>query len=231
MSENLPRILAIEDEPQLRKLLAMTLVPKGFRLLEAVDGREGVSFASTTRPDLILLDLGLPDKSGLDVLKEIRERSEVPVIILSVMDGSETIIDALNAGADDYVTKPFELGELLARINVCLRRSLKKDFQQSVFEARSIKVDLEARLVYKNGAEVKLTSIEYDLLKLFIKNANKILTSRQILKEVWGPSAVDQSQYPRVYVRHLRQKLEENPETPTLILTEAGVGYRLKTKD
>lgn len=231
MNENQPKILIIEDEPQIRKLLNMTLGSKGFRIHEANDGREGISFVSSTRPDLILLDIGLPDMSGLTVLKEIRSWSEIPLIILSVQDDSGIIIDALNSGADDYVTKPFDPDELLARINVCLRRSIKKDHSQTIFEVKNLKVDLSSRIVTKNGEEIKLTSLEYDLLKLFIKNADKILTTRQILKEVWGPGSVEQAQYPRVYVRHLRQKLEDNPDVPTLIQTEPGVGYRFKTKE
>lgn len=230
MNEQQSKILIIDDEAQIRKLLHLTLESRGFKVVEAVNGREGVSFAATQRPDLIILDLGLPDMKGQEALKQIREWSEIPVIILSVQDDSETIVDALNIGADDYVTKPFEAGELLARVSVCLRRALKKDFEQTVIEVKQIKVDLTARLVYKNGVEVKLTSTEYDLLKYFIKNPNKVLTTRQILKEVWGPGSVEQAQYPRVYVRHLRQKLEENPDKPVLIQTEPGVGYRFKTK-
>lgn len=231
MSDNLPKVLIIEDEPQIRKLLNMTLSTKGLKIYEAINGREGISFVSNIRPDVILLDLGLPDITGQDVLKEIRTWSEIPIIILSVQDDSGVIIDALNTGADDYMTKPFDRDELLARINVCLRRSIKRDHSQSIVEVRNIRVDLESRVVMKNNEEVKLTSLEYDLLKLFIKNADKILTTRQILKEVWGPGALDQAQYPRVYVRHLRQKLEDNPDSPVLIQTEPGVGYRFKTKE
>lgn len=231
MNDLQTKILIVDDEVQIRKLLNLTLDAKGFKVQEAVNGREAVTFAATLRPDLIILDLGLPDMTGQMALKQIREWSEVPVIILSVQDDSETIVEALNSGADDYMTKPFEAGELLARVNVCLRRTFKRDHEQSVFEARNIKVDLGARIVYKNGLEVKLTSTEYDLLKLFIKNANKVLTTRQILKEVWGPGSVEQAQYPRVYVRHLRQKLEDNPDEPRMIQTEPGVGYRFKTKE
>lgn len=230
MSEN-QKILIVDDEAQIRKLLHLTLESKGFKVHEAVNGREAVSFAATVRPDLIILDLGLPDMTGQVALKQIREWSEIPIIILSVQDDSETIVDALNIGADDYMTKPFESGELLARVNVCLRRTFRRDHEITVFEARNIKVDLAARIVYKNGVEVKLTSTEYDLLKLFIKNANKVLTTRQILKDVWGPGSVEQAQYPRVYVRHLRQKLEENPDSPVLFQTEPGVGYRFKSKE
>lgn len=230
MTDHQTKILVVDDEAQIRKLLNLTLESKGYKIFEAVNGREAVTFAATMRPDLIILDLGLPDMKGQEALRLIREWSETPVIILSVQDDSETIVDALNMGADDYMTKPFEAGELLARVNVCLRRSFKKDFEQTIFEIKQLKVDLSARLVYKNGVEVKLTSTEYDLLKFFIKNANKVLTTRQILKEVWGPGSLEQAQYPRVYVRHLRQKLEENPDKPVLIQTEPGVGYRFKSK-
>lgn len=231
MNELQPKILIVDDESKIRKLLDLTFSSRGFKVCEAVNGREGVTFASTMRPDLIILDLGLPDMKGQDVLKEIRVWSNVPVIILSVQGDTDVIIEALNVGADDYMTKPFEPGELTARVNACLRRVLKRDHDQDIFEARSIRVDLSSRIVTKDNLEVKLTSTEYDLLKFFIKNANKILTTRQILKEVWGPGSMEQSQYPRVYVRHLRLKLEDNPDEPQLILTESGIGYRFKTKD
>lgn len=230
MSEtnHLPKILIVDDEVQLRKLLILTLEGSGYKVIEARSGHEAVSFAATYRPELIILDLGLPDIKGQEALRLIREWSEIPIIILSVQDDSETIVEALSAGADDYMTKPFDANELLARIKVCLRRSLKKDHEQTVFEVKHLKVDLTARLVYKNEEEVKLTSTEYDLLRYFIKNTNKVLTNRQILKEIWGPGSVEQSQYPRVYVRYLRAKLENDPNHPELILTEPGVGYRLK---
>ncbi len=225
-----PRVLIVDDELQIRKLLNISLSARQFKVLEATNGREAISFSGTLKPDAVILDLGLPDMSGLDVLKEIRAFSEVPIIILSVQDDSEIIVQALDIGADDYVTKPFEPKELAARINVCLRRTLKKESSE-VTEVNGIRIDLDSRLVFKDGQEVKLTSTEYDLLKLFIKNPNKILTNRQILKEVWGPSSVDNLQYPRVYVRHLRQKLEKNPDEPILFITESGVGYRFKTEN
>jgi two-component system KDP operon response regulator KdpE len=222
-----PRILIVEDEVQIRRLLSMTLSPQ-FRLSEVSNGKEALSSAEAMRPDIVILDLGLPDISGLEVLKGIREWSELPIIILTAMNDSETIVGALNSGADDYITKPFESTELIARINVVLRRSIKKENAQSIFVAKHIKVDLALRTVYKNGVEVKLTSTEYDLLRFFIKNVNKVMTNKQILREVWGPSVLENAQYPRVYVRHLRQKLEENSNKPVLFLNESGVGYRLK---
>lgn len=227
---DLTKILVVDDELQMLKLLSLTLTAGGFKVIEARNGQEGVSFAATQRPELIILDLGLPDMKGQEALKLIREWSEVPIIILSVQNDSETVVEALNAGADDYMTKPFEAQELVARVNVCLRRNFKRDHEKTIFEFKHLKVDLASRLVYKDGEEVKLTSTEYDLLKLFIKNANKVLTTRFILKEIWGPGSLEQNQYPRVYLRHLRQKLECNPDSPEIFLTEAGVGYRLKLK-
>ncbi|MCM2349436.1 MAG: response regulator transcription factor [Bacteriovoracaceae bacterium] len=224
------RILIIDDELQIRKLLNISLSARQFKVIEAINGREAISFTGTLKPDAIILDLGLPDISGLEVLREIRTFSDVPIIILSVQDESEVIVQALDIGADDYVTKPFEPKELAARINVCLRRTLKKESAE-VTQVRGIRIDLDSRLVFKDGQEVKLTSTEYDLLKFFLKNPNKILTNRQILKEVWGPSSVDNLQYPRVYIRHLRQKLEKNPDEPILFITESGVGYRFKTEN
>lgn len=231
MNDIQAKILIVDDEEKMRKLLEYTFTSQGHKVFEAVNGREGATFASTKRPDLIILDLGLPDIGGLEVLKQIRQWSQVPLIVLTVQSDPETIIEALNSGADDYMTKPFAPGELVARAHVCLRRTFKKDHEQEIFEAKGIEVNLVSRVVSKGGKEIKLTSTEYDLLKLFIKNADKILTTRQILKEVWGPGAVEHTHYPRVYVRHLRLKLEDNPEDPRLIQTEIGIGYRLKTKD
>jgi two-component system KDP operon response regulator KdpE len=225
---NFSRILIVDDELQIRKLLNISLSARQFKVLEAINGREAITFTGNLKPDAVILDLGLPDISGLEVLKEIRAFSDVPIIILSVQDDSEVIVQALNLGADDYVTKPFETKELSARINVCLRRTLKKETAE-IQELNGIQIDLNTRLVFKDGLEIKLTSTEYDLLKLFMKNPNKILTNRQILKEVWGPGSIDNLQYPRVYIRHLRQKLENNPDEPTLFITESGVGYRFKT--
>lgn len=224
---NNPRILIVDDEVQIRKLLDITLSSRNYKVIEAVNGREGISFAGTQRPELIILDIGLPDMSGIDVLKEVRKFSDIPIIILSVQDDSDVIVHALDIGADDYVTKPFGTKELLARINVCLRRTAKA-VTGDIIEVRNLKFDLNSRVLTKDDVEIKLTSTEFDLLKYFMKNPNKILTTRQILKDVWGPGAVDNPQYPRVYVRHLRQKIEDNPDEPVMIITEAGVGYRFK---
>ncbi len=225
-----PRILIIDDEAQMRKLLSLTLGPD-FKVLEAVNGNEGSTHAATDRPDLVILDLGLPDIGGLEVLKRIRDWSDIPIIVLSALDDPETISEALDHGADDYMTKPFEARELKARIKVCLRRAIKKEHESNVVEARGIRLDLTLRMVWKDESEIKLTSTEYDLLKFLMTNSNKVLTNRQILKEVWGPLSLENVQYPRVYIRHLRQKLESNPDEPKLIRTVPGVGYRLTTKD
>jgi len=223
------KVLVIDDESQMRKLLKLTLENSGFKIITANNGSEGISFFSTNKPDLVILDLGLPDMRGQEVLEKIRGWSDIPIIVLSVFNESEVIVEALNLGADDYMTKPFDANELLARVRACLRRSLKKDFESNIFKYKHLTVDFTARLVYKREEEVKLTSTEYDLLKLFIKNANRVLTNRQILKDIWGPN-VNNGQYPRVYVRYLRQKIELDPNNPEIIITEAGVGYRMKVK-
>lgn len=223
---NNSKILIIDDEPQIRKLLKLSLSSSSAKIIEAVNGREGIEFSKNYLPDLILLDMNLGDMSGIEVLKETRAWYELPILILSVENNSDLIVKALNLGADDYLTKPFDVNELMARINVCLRRSKKKEIENPIFKFQKLEVDFSKRLVTLAGAEVKLTSIEYDLLKLFIQNQGKVLTHRQILKDIWGPSSIEHSQYPRVYVRHLRKKIEEDPNYPKLILTEPGVGYR-----
>lgn len=221
------KILVIDDEPQIRKLLKITLEANLAKVIEAFNGQEGINFAASHRPDLILLDMGLGDMKGIEVLKKTREWSDVPIIILSVENSQEIITECLDNGADDYVTKPFEVNILLSRIKVCLRRNFKKEVEDPIFKTNNLKVDLSKRLVWHGDQEIKLTSTEYDLLKFLVKNAGKVVTHRQILKEVWGPGAAADSQYPRVYVRHLRSKIEDNPNTPQIITTESGVGYRL----
>jgi len=221
--------LVIDDEPQIRRLLRVTLESNGFRVFDAANGQEGIVQAAQCRPDVILLDLGLPDMDGVAVLKRLREWSQVPVLILTVRDREDDKIAALDAGADDYVTKPFSTGELLARLRVA-RRHAQTPSDLAVFRSGRLEVDLSSRLVKVEGREVKLTATEYSLLRLFVHHAGKVLTHKQILREVWGPNQVEQTQYLRVYVAHLRDKLEENPAQPELIITEPAVGYRLIEK-
>lgn len=218
-------VLVIDDEPQIRRLLRVTLEAQGYAVTDAATGKDGIIQAAQSRPEIILLDLGLPDLDGVEVLKRIREWSRVPVIILSVRDREDDKVAALDAGADDFVTKPFSSGELLARLRTTLRRS-QPQTAQSVFRSGDIEVDLANRLVHKNGQEIKLTPTEYALLRLLVVHAGKVLTHRQLLTEVWGPNSVEQTQYLRVHIAHLRNKLEDDAAQPKFILTEPAVGYR-----
>lgn len=218
--------LVIDDEVQIRRLLRVALEGNDFRVCEAGTGKDGLIEAAQCRPDVVLLDLGLPDMDGVSVLKRLREWSRVPVVVLSVRDREEDKIAALDNGADDYVTKPFGTGELLARVRVALRHAQPSD-EVTVFRAGELHVDLTARVVTLKGREVKLTATEYALLRLLVQHAGKVLTHRQILREVWGPNYVEQTHYLRVYMGHLREKLELDPTQPTLLITEPGVGYRL----
>jgi two-component system KDP operon response regulator KdpE len=221
-----PTVLVIDDEVQIRRLLRACLEGNGYRVLEAATGQEGVSTAAQHPPDIVILDLGLPDMEGVAVLKRLREWSKVPVVVLSVRDREEDKIAALDNGADDYVTKPFSAGELLARLRVAQRHT-QPSADVSVFQFGEVEVDLTSRIVRRKGSEVKLTATEYSLLRLLVKNAGRVLTHRQILREVWGPAYGEQTHYLRVYIAHLREKLEGDPSKPTLIMTEPGVGYRL----
>ena len=220
-----PTALVIDDERQIRRLLRVCLEGNGYRVLEAATGQEGLLQAAQHPPEVVLLDLGLPDLDGVSVLKRLREWSRVPVVVLSVRDREEDKVAALDNGADDYVTKPFSTGELLARLRVALRHAAP-GADSAVFRAGDLEVDLTARVVKLKGQEVKLTATEYALLRLFVQHAGKVLTHRQILKEVWGPNAVQQTHYLRVYIAHLREKLEADAAKPRLIATEPGVGYR-----
>jgi two-component system KDP operon response regulator KdpE len=220
-------VLAIEDEPQMRRLLTIALESSGYRVETADSGQEGLALVARHRHDIILLDLGLPDVSGLLVLKQLREWTQTPVIILTVQDNESDKIEALDSGADDYVTKPFNTGELLARLRAALRRSNLGQSQEPVFRLGDVEVDLSRRRVTHKGEVVKLTAIEYSLLRLFVQHAGKVLTHRQILREVWGASHEEHTQYLRVYMTRLREKLEPDPEAPPLFFTEPGVGYRL----
>ena len=225
VSQSGPLVLVVEDEPQIRRLLQITLESNGFRVTQAATGEEGLLRAGTDRPDAVVLDLGLPDTDGRDVLKRIRRQSGVPVLILSVRNTEQDIISCLEAGADDYLIKPFRQGELVARIRSAMRhRPSLQD--KGVIEAGPVSIDVDARVVKRRGEAVRLTGTEFSLLALFVRNAGKVLTHRYILEQVWGPTYVEETQYLRVYVGQLRKKLEEDPSNPALILTESGIGYR-----
>src|ERR1051326_5589104 len=252
--------LVIDDEPQIRRLLRVTLEANGYRVFDAANGHDGLVQAAQRRPDVVLLDLGLPDLDGVKVLKRLREWSRIPVIVLSVRDREDDKINALDAGADDYVTKPFAraeglrniivrdreddkinaldagaddyvtkpfgAGELLARVRAALRHNQGQG-AEAMFHTSNLEVDLAARVVRKRGQEVKITPIEYSLLRLFVTHAGKVLTHRHLLSEVWGPKAVTQSHYLRVHIAPLREKIEDDPAQPKLVITEPAVGYRL----
>jgi two-component system KDP operon response regulator KdpE len=230
MSEEKPTIaLVIDDEVQIRRLLRLTLEANGYKVYEAATGQDGLLEAAQRRPEVVVLDLGLPDLDGVTVLKRLREWSRVPVLVLSVRDRDEDKIAALDNGADDYVTKQFSTGELLARLRVA-QRHVQPTPDTVVFRSGDLQVDLTARIVTVKGREVKLTATEYALVRLFVRHAGKVLTHRQILREVWGPNHEAQTHYLRVYLGHLREKLEANPAQPEHFITEPGVGYRLIEK-
>lgn len=222
---NATEILVVDDEPQIRKLLEITLQSNGYKIREATTAREGLSIASSHPPELILLDLGLPDESGLSVLKTLREWYTKPIIVLSVQSSEEAIIEALDKGANDYLVKPFRTGELLARIRSVLRSTISES-DSMIIRSDDLQIDLSLRSVKKNDLPVKLTATEYNLLVLLVRNEGKVLTHQYLLREVWGPSFVDQSQYLRVYVAQLRKKIENNHNAPQHIITESGIGYR-----
>ena len=224
-----PLVLLVEDEPQMRRFIRATLPGHGYRLVEAETGAQALVEAATRAPDLILLDLGLPDLDGVDVARRLREWSRVPIIVLSARGQEGDKIQALDAGADDYLTKPFGTGELLARMRVALRHGARAgEGGESVFRSGDLRVDLGGRRVFLGEREVRLTRTEYNLMAALTRHAGKVLTHRQLLKEVWGPGSVDQHHYLRVYMGQLRHKLEEDPARPRYLVTETGVGYRLK---
>lgn len=223
-----PRILIIDDEKSIQRSLKISLEAAGFDVRQASDGLQGLAAFESQQPDLVLLDLGLPDISGLKVLTGIRERSRVPVIILSVRDQERQKVEALDLGANDYLTKPFGVQELLARMRVALRNSGEQPAQLStLFELGPLRVDRERQLVWKHDQAVKLTKTEYKLLNLLMRHVGKVLTHRQILEEIWGQAYVSETHYLQVYISQLRRKLEDEPTSPRLILTEPGAGYRL----
>lgn len=229
MTENAPHqpnVLIIDDEVQIRRLLRVNLEANGYRVFEAASGQEGLVEAAQCRPETIILDLGLPDMDGVTVLKRLREWSQTPILILSVRDSEEDKVLALDNGADDFINKPFSTAELLARMRVAQRHAQPIP-ENAVFRSGSLEVDMASRVVLVRGKEIKMTPTEYSLLRLLVRNAGKVVTHRQILKEVWGPNYGDHTHYLRVYMAHLREKIEANPAHPELLMTEPGVGYRL----
>ena len=226
MSEPAATLLVIDDEVQIRRLLRVTLESAGYRVREADTAQLGLNEVALAAPDGVILDLGLPDMDGTEVVRRLREWSRVPVLVLSVRDSEDDKIAALDAGADDYLTKPFGGGELLARVRAILRRAQPAG-EAAVVAFGEIEVDLAARVVRRAGAEVRLTAKEYALLRMLVQHRGKVVTHRQILRELWGPNAEENTHYLRVYMTHLRQKLEREPHTPRHLRTDAGIGYRL----
>ena len=229
MEKNLPRILVVDDERTIQRFLKNALSSAEFSVHLAGSGREALTAAIAIRPDLVILDLGLPDMDGIEVIRRLREWTLVPVIILSVRDREDDKVVALDSGADDYVTKPFGIGELLARMRVALRKSIQES-PEPVYRVEGLEVDLEHRRVAVQGKEVQLTPTEYDLLRLLVNHAGKVLTHNQILRQIWGPAYVEQPHLLRVNISNLRRKIEPEPTRPRYILTELGVGYRLRMK-
>lgn len=218
--------LVVDDEIQIRRFLRISLEANGYTVYEVDNGHDALAEIGVRRPDLVILDLGLPDMNGIAVIKRLREWTQTPIIVLSVRDADEDKIAALDAGADDYLTKPFSVGELLARLRVAQRHT-HPEAEAAIFQSGGLQVDLARRVVTANGQEVKLTPTEYALLRLMIQNVGKVLTHRQLLREVWGKEYSEETHYLRVYVAQLRQKIEADPARPRIILTEPGVGYRL----
>ncbi len=224
-----PAVVLIEDEPQIRRFLRATLTSQGYRLFEATTGADGIVEVGSRLPDVIVVDLGLPDMDGLEVIRRLREWTAVPIIVLSARGQEHDKVAALDAGADDYVSKPFGAGELMARIRVALRHTTgsAREGGEATFKVGDLQVDFVRRQVRMGAREIRLTPIEYKLLTMLARHAGKVVTHQQLLKEVWGPSHTDQSHYVRVYMAHLRHKLEAEPAQPRYLLTEPGVGYRL----
>jgi len=229
MGDEGPKILVIEDEQEIRRFLRVSLVSHGYRFVESATGKDGVMQAATEQPDLVILDLGLPDIDGMEVIAQVRQWSAVPIIILSARGQEHEKVSALDAGADDYLTKPFSVGELLARIRAALRHAAPATSEsgEAVFVLDHLRVDFARRQVFVRDRELHLTPNEYRLLATLIKYAGKVVTHRQLLKEVWGPESVFETHYLRVYMAQLRRKIENDPTQPRYLLTEPGVGYRL----
>src|SRR5512146_1422229 len=229
MAEEKELILLIEDEQQMRRFLRITLQSQGYRLIETSTAKEGLLQAASRNPDVVLLDLGLPDMDGLEVTGRLREWAQTPIIVISAREQEQDKVKALDAGADDYLTKPFSAGELMARIRVSLRHAVRQSGKQEpVFVLQNLRIDLAQRQVFIDEKEVHLTPIEYKLLTVLVRHAGKVITHNQLLKEVWGPAHVNEVQYLRVYMTQLRHKLEKDPARPRFLMNEPGVGYRLK---
>jgi two-component system KDP operon response regulator KdpE len=224
------QILIIEDEPEIRKFLRVTLEQQGYAVTDTVTGKEGLKCITTYPPELVILDLGLPDMDGMEIIQKVREWSRVPIIVLSAREREQDKVNALEAGADDYLAKPFGTNELLARIKVALRHSAANGKEEAAFEYDGLKVDLAKRLVWVKNQEIHLTPIEYKLLAVLVKHAGKVVTHKQLLTEVWGKNANTQGHYLRIHTQHLREKIGDDATQPTYILTEPGIGYRLKSE-
>ncbi len=224
-------ILIVDDEPPIRRFLRTSLAAQDYRVVEADNGATALARLADERPDLVVLDLGLPDLDGIEVIRRIRQVSQTPIVVLSVRDDERSKVQALDLGADDYVTKPFGTEELLARVRAALRHRLLEQGERPVFRLKDLEVDLVRRIVTRRDERIHLTPKEYDLLRHLIAHAGKVLTHKQLLREIWGPAHVEDNDYLRSYVRMLRSKIENDPTRPELILTEPGVGYRLNALD
>ena len=221
-------VLVVDDEPPIRRFLRTSLAASGYRVIEAEDAAGGLRSLAAEKPDLVILDLGLPDRSGIELICEIRRTSTVPILVLSARHDERSKVEALDLGADDYLSKPFGMDELMARLRAALRHAFQAQGELPVFVSGDLSVDLVRRHVTRGGQEIKLSPKEFDLLRHLVTHAGKVLTHRHLLREVWGPAQADEVQYLRVFIRGLRQKLEPDPTRPTHILTELGVGYRLQ---
>jgi len=230
VTESAPVVVMVEDEKQIRRFVRTALESEGIRMFDAESGRQGLTEAATRKPDLVILDLGLPDFDGVDFIRELRTWSALPVIVLSARTDEVDKIEALDAGADDYLTKPFGVGELLARVRAALRRRATGAKGEAAVTFGAVRVDLANRSVVRAGKQIHLTPIEFRLLSVLAGNAGKVITHRQLLREVWGPSHVEHSHYLRIYMAQLRHKLEDDPARPRHLLTETGVGYRLSSE-
>jgi two-component system KDP operon response regulator KdpE len=234
MSDASATLVVVEDEPPIRRFLRASLTAEGFRVVEASTVKGGLRSVTQERPDLILLDLGLPDGDGVSIIHSVRQWSTMPIIVLSARGEEKSKIIALDAGADDYLTKPFGVGELLARIRVALRHARRlgaAEVDEGTFEMGPLRIDFIGRRVYRGDEAVQLTKTEFDLLAVLARNAGKVLTHRHLLREVWGPHAAEEPHYVRVFMANLRKKLEDEPSRPKYLLTEQGIGYRFRTDD